>query len=30
MNAMVEAIKVLQDLVVSKREINMQLSFDNS
>lgn len=28
MNAMVEAIKVLQDLVVSKRDINMQLSLE--
>lgn len=28
MNAMVEAIKVLQDLVVNKRETNMQLSLE--
>ncbi len=28
MNAMAKAIKVLQDLVVSKREIDMQLSLE--
>jgi hypothetical protein len=28
MNAMAEAIKVLQELVVSEREINMQLSLE--